>query len=425
MFILKNDSRMTPALLADLLAQHKALLPRYDALRREYLADHDVLHAPDKAPYKPDNRLAANFAGAIVDTLNGFFAGIPAKALHDDTRVSAYLARVDAMSGLADEQAELVKLAEIYGNAFELVYLDGTDLCVTAVDPQQAFVVYDDSIVRRPLFGVRYYRDVDGVERGSFCDDTHIIYFAQGADGYSFEAEEPHAFGGVPLIEHVQNDERRGVFEGILTLLHAYDKALSEKANDVDYYADAYLSVLGAELDETTLDALRDSRIINLTGADAGGVSVQFLQKPDADATQEHLIDRMERLIFQLAQVANISDESFGSASGVALKYKLLAMANLANTMERKLTATFNRRWKLIAAHPLSPLAADDWMGIRYKFTRNFPANLLEESEIAGNLAGVTSEATRLAVLSCVSDVSEELARMGAEKNVETMNTGK
>lgn len=162
-----------------------------------------------------------------------------------------------------------------------------------------------------------------------------------------------------------------------------------------------------------------------MTGADAGGVSVQFLQKPDADATQEHLIDRMERLIFQLAQVANISDDSFGSASGVALKYKLLAMANLANTMERKLTATFNRRWKLIAAHPLSPLAADDWMGIRYKFTRNFPANLLEESEIAGNLAGVTSEATRLAVLSCVSDVSEELARMGAEKNVETMNTGK
>lgn len=421
MFIVKGGTDMTPGLLRDLINRHKALLPRYEVLRREYEADHKVLHEAKKNSYKPDNRIVANFAAYLVDTLNGFFAGIPAKAMHDNHAVAAYLDRVNAMSGLADEEAELVKLAEIYGHAFELIYLDDTDICVTQVSPQQAFVVYDDSIVRRPLFGVRYYTDTDGIERGSWSDDAQIVYFEQGADGYKFdERAQLHAFGGVPLIEHVQNEERRGVFESVLTLLRAYDKSISEKANDVDYYADAYLLVLGANLDETALNKLRDSRTINLAGDDADKVIVQFLQKPDADATQEHLIDRLEKLIFHLSQVANVSDENFGSTeSGVALKYKLLAMSNLANTMERKLTATFNRRWRLIASHPLSKMAIDDWMRIRYKFTRNLPANLLEESQIAGNLAGVTSEETQLSVLSCVTNVNDELTRKRAENDVD------
>ena len=50
-------------------------------------------------------------------------------------------------------------------------------------------------------------------------------------------------------------------------------------------------------------------------------------------------------------------------------------------------------------------------MGIEYQFTRNIPSNLLEESEIAGNLAGITSEETQLKVLSIVDNVKEELAR--------------
>ena len=38
----------------------------------------------------------------------------------------------------------------------------------------------------------------------------------------------------------------RGYSSRYLTMINAYNKALSEKANDVDYFADAYLKVLGA-----------------------------------------------------------------------------------------------------------------------------------------------------------------------------------
>ena len=86
-------------------------------------------------------------------------------------------------------------------------------------------------------------------------------------------------------------------------------------------------------------------------------------------------------------------------------------MNNLAKTKERKFSSGMNRRYRMIASVPTSKLSGDDWMGIEYQFTRNIPSNLLEESEIAGNLAGITSEETQLKVLSIVDNVKEELAR--------------
>lgn len=414
MHILPSGTAMTPEILSEFIKQHMTLQPHYEELRKEYEAEHSILNVKKKDASKPDNRVVANFAQYVVDTLNGFFIGVPIKQSHEITSVSDYLERLRVYSNVDDHNAELVKMGEIYGHAFELVYLDDTEICVSHLPPTQAFAVYDDSIVRHQSYGVRYFKDADGILRGSFSDAATVTHFADH-DGLRFEAAQPHYFGAVPLHEYVFNEERKGVFERILTLCRAYDKAISEKANDVDYYADAYLCVLGADLNEETMRNLRDSRIINLSGSDAEKVIVQFLQKPDADATQEHLIDRLERLIFTLSMVANINDEEFGAASGISLQYKLQPMRNLANTMERKLTALLNRRYRMIFQHPASRLPKDAWVGVRYKFTRNLPANLLEESQIAGNLAGITSEETQLEVLSFVENAKDELRRKGAE----------
>ena len=207
-------------------------------------------------------------------------------------------------------------------------------------------------------------------------------------------------------------------------MINAYNKAISEKANDVDYFADAYMKILGALLDEKGLQKIRDNRIINFPGNYNGGdLEVDFLQKPNGDTTQENLIDRLEKLIFQISMVANISDENFGTSSGIALKYKLQAMSNLAKTKERKFTSGMNRRYKLIFSHPRSGMKKDDWIKLHYQFTPNLPANLLDESEIAGNLSGITSRETQLKVLSVVDNVDEELKRIEEEQDVEGYQT--
>lgn len=160
--------------------------------------------------------------------------------------------------------------------------------------------------------------------------------------------------------------------------------------------------------------------MINFDGIGDGNLIVDFMQKPSADSTQENLINRLERLIFQISMVANINDENFGSASGIALKYKLQSMSNLAKTLERKFTSGMNRRYKLIFSNPVSGMKKDDWTQIDYVFTRNFPSNVLEEAQTAAQLEGIVSKETQLSVLSIVDDVQAEIDRIHEEDDYDT-----
>ena len=213
----------------------------------------------------------------------------------------------------------------------------------------------------------------------------------------------------------MENAERQGLFEPIMSIVNAYNKAISEKANDVDYFADAYLKILGANVDNEDIKFIRDTRVLNLVGEDAEKIVAEFMDKPNNDTAQENLLNRLERLAFHISMVANISDENFGAASGISLKYKLQAMSNLEKTKERKFTSGMNRRYKLLFSHPASKVPKDAWMQLQYIFTPNIPANLLEEAQIAAQMEGVVSHETQLSVLSIVDNVQDELDRIEEE----------
>lgn len=420
---LSADTEFTPVLLQEYISRHKQKAVRYRTLREAYENLYPIFQAPQKEVYKPDNRISVNFAKYITDTMNGYFMGVPIKVTHQDKAVSDYLEYIDNYNNQDDNNAELSKFCDIFGHGFELLFNNEQgDIGITYISPEECFIIYDDSILHRPLYAVRYYHDNNGNLLGSFSDKENVYYFSS-AENYAFSEPEPHYFGDVPIIEYVENREKHGIFEDVMSLINAYNKAISEKANDVDYFADAYLKILGAGLDEESLKSLRSSRVINFTGYDTDKIIVEYLQKPNADTTQENLIERLEKLIFHISMIANISDESFGNASGISLKYKLQSMSNLAMTKERKFRAGMNKRYKMICAYPGNALKSDDWLDISIKFTRNIPNNLLEESQIAGNLSGVTSQKTQLSVLSCVDSVDKEIEQIDKEKDKTAYST--
>lgn len=115
--------------------------------------------------------------------------------------------------------------------------------------------------------------------------------------------------------------------------------------------------------------------------------------------------------------VGNISDEDFGNASGIALKYKIWAMSNLAKTKEKKFIAGMQKRYKLIFSNPVSGMNKDAWTGITYQFTQNMPSNLLEEAQTAAQLTGIVSQPTQLKILSIVDDVNKEIEQMKEERD--------
>lgn len=412
MFRLPADQEMTIEVLDYFLAQHKKeVTARYEKLYNAYKSDHDILHQQAKPKYKPDNRIVVNFPKYIVDTMNGYFIGNPIKITAEDKAVSDFVEYTDQYNDQDDNNAELAKIMSIFGKGFETYYTDeDAELCITYMKPTEAFMIYDDSIAERPMYFVRRYTDWEGNEFGEVKNSQGCRKFSvTGGTRWLDEDYVTHHFEGVPAVEFIENEERQSIFEPVLSMVNAYNKAISEKANDVDYFADAYLKILGAKVESEDVQFIRDNRIVNFTGEDAEKIVAEFMNKPESDTTQENLLERLERLIFAISMVANISDENFGSATGIALKYKLQAMSNLAKTKERKFTSGMNRRYKLLFSHPLSKAPKDAWVTLHYTFTPNIPANLLEEAQIAAQMEGITSHHTQLKVISAVDNVEDEL----------------
>jgi SPP1 family phage portal protein len=417
-FIFPAEDEITGEVVQDFIEQHQALLPRYQKLKDLYEGNHAILSQEDKPEYKPDNRLVVNFAKYITDTFNGYFIGIPVKVSHDDQNVNDVVDEFMTRNDMDDNQAELSKMTSIYGHAYELLYQnEDSETCCTYNSPLDMFIVYDDTIAQKPLFAVRYRTADDGISGQVFTKDSQFRITGD-KEGLTLTNQQPHYYGDVPVIEYIENEERQSVFEQVETLINAYDKALSEKANDVDYFADAYMKLLGVELDEQGLKYIRDNRILNLYGSEADKIIAEFMEKPNGDTTQENLLDRIERLIYQISMVANINDESFGNASGVSLEFKLQPMKNLAAMKERKFVSGMNRRFKMVfnILGTQRKVQPDEWRNLNYSFTRNIPRNISDEADTAGKLSGIVSKETQLSVLSFVDNPKQELERIKKEE---------
>lgn len=424
-FIIDKDDPLDLESLEGFINAHKNLVSeRYEPLLNMYQGKHSILFSNPKPLNKPDNKVVMNFAKYIVDTLNGYFLGIPIKINHESEDYINKLTDVSDYNNIDDEQYELAKDMSIFGVGYEMLYLDEEAIeNILHVSPLETFVIRDNSIRKKVRYGVHYYKDQDGNLKGTFSDDEKIYYFEEGKDGLYISEEYPHYFGFCPIIEYRENEECQAAFESVYTLINQIDKVISEKANDVDYFADAYLKVVGVELTEEQVRFLKENRIWNLykTSNEADGTipDVGFLQKPDADQTQENLLNRLEEKIYQLSMVPNLSDENFGTSSGIALSYKLQGLDNLCKSKERKFTAGLNTRYKLLCNLP-NWGDKEAYKGITYQFTRNAPKNVLEEAQVVNSLNGLVSKETGLSYLSIVDNAKEEIEKMKEEDEFDT-----
>ena len=85
MFRVPADTVITMELLGEFINKHKKeVTSRYQKLKDAYGNKYEIENLKKKPEWKPDNRIPVNFAKYIVDTMNGFFMGIPVKVSSDD-----------------------------------------------------------------------------------------------------------------------------------------------------------------------------------------------------------------------------------------------------------------------------------------------------------------------------------------------------
>lgn len=134
-------------------------LPRLKELKRYYLADNNIKYREtDRDSDRADNRIASDWAKYITVFMQGYMLGNPIEYEGDDNVVEK-IDEFAKQNGVDYHDGLLETDLSIYGRAYELVYSNSeAQERVTKLEPEQTFVVYDDTIAQNSLFGVRFYQ---------------------------------------------------------------------------------------------------------------------------------------------------------------------------------------------------------------------------------------------------------------------------
>ena len=360
----------------------------------------------------PNNRLSHGFARYISTMASGYLIGDPVGySLPEDAPAGQKAAlsgilRAYEHANLDSVDLELARSASIYGRGVELAFADDQARpCSIALDPRSAFVVYDTSAEAAPLFGVQISARKTAVGRE---DGFMVCVYAPGAicayagpsplepDGEHPLWRRSNPFGMVPMVEFWNSEDERGDFEGVISLLDAYDLLQSDRMNDKQQFVDALLLLYGCTLETDSRgrspgQQLREDKVLSLPDCDA---RAEWLCKQLNEADTEVLRSAIVSDIHKLSMVPDMTDEAFsGNATGVAMRYKLLGLEQLTKTKERWFREALRQRLRLFSAFlARQGLPELDVETVRMAFSRALPVNQLETAQTIEKLRGLVSD---------------------------------
>ena len=409
---------------AILLNHEQRFLPQVQKLKRYYVGEHDILKKEQRANSAPNNMIVANYCEYIANMSTGFFMGQPVAytSVSGDADAVRTLQDVFRYNDEAECNLRLAGEASITGAAYEVLYLDAdAQIRFCSLPSEQMILVTDATLEEKLIAAIRRYRlmGLDGMGYRDYVD----VYDAQCVTSYDYDAGKlirrgeprPHYFDDVPVIEYPNNEARRGDFEGVITLVDAYNKAQSLTLDDMEDFTDAYLILkgMGGMNGEDAAELRRNKMMILQEGG-----SAEWLIKNLNDTYIENIKTRLQNDIHKFSAIPDMSDDAFaGNTSGVAIKYKLIGLEQVRSRKERCFKKSLQRRIELIAGMLKTKSKADiDFRDIEITFTANIPANNQEQAEIVKTLYGLVSQKRLLSLLPFVTDPVEELEELQKEK---------
>ena len=357
-----------------------------------------------------------NYCHSIVETYNGYLTGIDVAytSNNDIDSVQEVLNYNDVHS----VDSELLRNALIAGTAYEIAYIDeeGQER-FKVLDSREVIPVYDNTLNQELKYAIRFYKAdlVNGDEYYVDVYDSKLIRTYRSSMGFkSFQLvkEEPHYFQQVPIVVFDLNADRESIFAQIMSLQDAYNELQSGEVDSWNMFADAYVVMKGVTATEEDMVEAKQSRVF-MIDSDA---DISYLTKNINDTQIQNMLVDINNNIHKIANCPDFSQESFGTTSGIALRYRLLGFENVASSIEANMRKALQKRIELITT--ILNLKGGDsmWRDIKIQFTRNLPVNVEETTNIVNSLRGLVSDETLLTLLPFITDAKAELEKLKAQQ---------
>lgn len=433
-----DETDLKAELIYKLIRKHANEREDLQKLKRYYIGEHSILKHERRNPNAPNFKTVANHAKDIADTATGYFLGSP--IVYNNTGESDLEPLLVAFDNAEVDQVDTQNALNmaIYGRAYEYIYVkEGlNELDSASLDVENTFIVYDDSIERRPLFAVYYYevkddtKDTKTYQAEVFTQNLHYhIILSDSSGSYVKKLDvEPHHLGQIPIIEYKNNNFAIGDYEQQISLIDAYNSLMGNRVNDKEQAIESILVLYGAQLGDTPEETHRAMTILNEEGLlelPSDSAKAEFLKNTLDESATEILRKALKEDIYTFSHVPNLTDENFaGNSSGVAMEYKLLGLEMITKIKEANYKRGLRQRISIFAKYLGLQQIALDANSIVPQFSRGLPKNLLELSQVINNLDGKVTLKQLISLLPFVEDPDAEIEALEEERQNNDGNPG-
>lgn len=426
--IFNEDKSINLKALISCLKEHTKSIERFSMLKDLYDGKHAILDRSKVQTDLANNKLMINHAEYITDFATAYFMGNPIKYTfpEEETRTDDdSLLQAFRKANITQVDTELARDLSIFGIGIEYVYQDKEgNTKSTNLDPRTAFLIVDDTVEENTLIGIHRIKKRDEenkeiVEVIKAITDNTVYTFEFKNNVLNLINEEVNIFNQVPMIEYWNKVNKKGDFESVISLINAYNLLQSDRVNDKEQYVDSLLVLYGTLAGDNSEEKLKTARELKRLGLLelSEGDKVEYLSKTFHEADVELLKKSIIEDIHKISKVPNLTDENFaGNSSGVAMKYKLLGLEQLAQTKEEYYRIGLKERIKLYANILNIKMISIDVDNIEMTFIRSLPVNELEIAQLITYLNNVVSQKTLLSLLPFVEDVDSEIERVEEQK---------
>lgn len=368
------------------------------------------------------NKIVENRANEIVSFKSGYLMGEPLQYVSrgNAENIADAINQLNEFVFAEEKPAKDKELADwfhICGTSFRMVLPDemaGEDdespFEIYTLDPRNTFVVYNNGLGNKPILGVKYVVDENGVVHYS-CYSDHEYFEIVESKVVSYDT---HILGEIPIIEYPLNMARIGAFELVIPLLDAINLTDSNRLDGVEQFIQALMLFHNVDISSKDFDELRERGAIKFKDIDPQlKAEINYLVSNLNQGETQTLVDHMYQTVLTICGMPNRNGGSSTSDTGSAVIMRDGWSAAEARAKDSELMFKKSERIFLkVVLNICRTLANMDLKvcNVEIRFTRRNYENILQKAQVLDLMLKNNKIHPRLAFEHCGLFVDSDLA---------------
>lgn len=216
-----------------------------------------------------NNPIVENHAWEIVRFKNGQTNGEPIQCIAtvDDDAIGKAVDKFNDYCKVAHKHARDISSGEwtsATGTGFKAVIRKKGEVpfAITVPSPMNTFIIYS-SKTDEPMLAVQELKDDKGEQYLLCFSDTREFQIQSGkladlvnADG-SIVKSRLHAFGGIPIVEYPNNQDKVSDIELVIDILDAINNMQSNRMDAIEQFVQSWVKFVNCDIDEETFEKMK------------------------------------------------------------------------------------------------------------------------------------------------------------------------